>query len=525
MSDEIPQVIAIVSISPDGMMNLKKSVRDHLGVKQGQTPFLDMKDEIILSAGEGSGEEINLVKGNRIRLPEKALGKLGITDKSLVGLVQRRNAAAIKRVEIVQKEAETARIVDLETTYRIMRVAETNPMPETLLPKLKERYKDFKFKHDVKEFLKERRTFEAWKSRRILGMVEPSDEEFRRELVEERLGKQMEDGSWEGKVTVTARTLRKLADLGLTRHDATIERAARWLLERPRSQYNPGMFFATDELIKEQEEVIERRRKQRGGARERFNQRRALEVNVVKAGDSLIRWPCGPRIMWTTALVLEALLELGYEENERVQAALRMLTMSRWCDNAQQHGLSGTGEIKRREPYSMDEIEEIEKDRIQLFRYGGIGGIEEIERADMAHKPFYMRRIAHNSTANGDEYPLRMPGAWGGCPVIMTRALSRVKNEKLRRLTEAQLWRIAGWQHSQNTSFTSKQTKRYFKCPQAAFLQVFARHDHPASKLVIMRMIPWMVNNQNEDGSWRDESTRDVSTLTVVSALKSVQLL
>ena len=525
MTEEIPQVIAIVSVSTDGRMNLKKAVREHLGIKEPKRLFLDMSDEIILSTDEKKGEEIELIKGNRIRIPERALRRLGITTKSLVGLVERKNAAAIKRVEIVEREAERARIFDLETTHTLMRVAETNPMPQEVLPTLRERYKDFKLRYDVKNFLRNRRTFEAWKARKILGISEPSDDELRKKLIEDRLKKQRDDGSWEGRVTITARNLRELAGLGMTGDDAEIQEGARWLIERPQSPYNPGMFFATDELVKEQQGVIEQRRKQRSGARERFNQRRALEVNLVKAADSLIGWPCGPRITWTTALALEALLKLGYEENERVQAALRMLTMSRWCDNAQQHGLSGTGEIRRKEPYSVEEIEKIEGDCIQQFRYGGISGTEEIERADMAHIPFYMRRIAHNATPDGDEYPLRMPDVGGGCPLIMTRALSQVKDEKLRRLAEARLWEFAGCQHSSDGSFPGKYARRYFKYPQAAFLSIFAGYDHPVAKMVILKMIPWIVENQSEDGSWGDQTTKDASTLAAVNALRSIELI
>ena len=518
-------MIAIVSVYPDGRMNLKKAAREHLGMRGHQRLFLDMSEEIVLSTDETKGEEIELIKGNRVRMPGEALRRLGITEKSLVGLVERKNAAAVKKVEIVERKADRSRIFDVETTCTLTRVTESNLMPSELLPKLKERYKDFKLRYDVRDFLKGRRTLKAWGTRRILGIPEPSDEKLRAKLIEERLKKQRGDGSWEGRVTITARNLRELADLGMSRDDDEIQSGVRWLVNRPQSPYNPGMFFATDEMINEQQEVIEQRRKQRGGARERFNKRRAIEVNLVKAGDSLIGWPCGPRITWTTALALEALLKLGYEEEERVQAALRMLTMSRWCDNAQQHGLSGTGEIRRREPYSIEEIEKIEENCIQQFRYGGISGTEEIERADMAHIPFYMRRIAYKSTPDGEEYPLRMPDVGGGCPLIMTRALSQVKNKKLRRLAEAKLWKFAGWQHSPDGSFPGKYAERYFKCPQAAFLSIFAGYDHPVAKTAILKMIPWIVENQNEDGSWGHGSAKDTSTLAVVGALRSVELI
>ncbi|MFB0543793.1 MAG: hypothetical protein ACETVR_03330 [Candidatus Bathyarchaeia archaeon] len=526
MAEEIPQIIAIVSISPDGKVNLKKDVREHLGMKDAQTLFLDTQDEIILSAEEGTGEEIPLRKGNRILLPEGALRKLGITDRSLVGLVQRRKAVAVKKVEIEEKEGEKAKVVDLETTYKITRMAETNSMPEKLLPRLRERYKDFKLRYDVKTFLGGRQTFEAWRARETLGIAEPSDEELRRELIRDRLEEQGEDGSWGGKVTITARNLRELAELGMTRDDREIRRAVDWLMKRPQSSYNPGMFFVTDELVEEQEEVIKRREKQTKGTRERFRKRRASEIKLVRAGDDLIGAACGPRIMWPNALVLEALLKLGYEDNERVQAALRTLMQSRWCECAYQHGLSG---FKRKEPYSMEEVEEIERACIEEYRYGGMSGLKELGEKDLAHKVgTKMPRIAHNSTAGVDEYPLKMPDALPGCDFITARALSQVRNEKMRRLAEAHLWRFAGRQHSTDGEFVldrSPTVQGILRSPQAAYLKLFASYDHPVSKVVIMRSIPWIVENQNKDGSWGDESTKDVSTLAVISALKSIGLI
>jgi len=516
MDEQVSQVIAIVSISSDGRINLKKYVREHLGMKDGQTLFLDMQEEVTLSAQKKNGEEISVMKGNRIRLPEKALSKLDITGNSQVALVQRKNAVAVKKLEVTEEEGERARVVDLETAHKITRKAETNPMPETLLPKLKERYKDFKLRYDAKGFLKGRRTFEAWKARRILGIAEPTDEELRRELVRETLEKQMEDGSWEGLVTVTARNLRELADLKMTKDDEEIQRAVDWLLSRPQSAYNPGMFFLRDELVKEQEEVVKSRQKQKKGTRERFRQLRTSEKNLVKAGDDLIVNPCGPRIMWPTALVLEALLKLGYEENERVQAALRTLMFSDWCECGYQHGLSG---FRRKEPLSMEEIEKIEESCIQQFRSGGAG---ELEKEDLTHRG-HMLRIAHNSLGDVDEYPLRMQPHIQGCEVATTRAMSRVRNEKMRRFAEAHLWRFAGRQHSGDGRFAVE--KYGTGHSQAGFLSIFAAYDHPASKLVMMRAIPWIINDQNEDGSWGEESNRDGSTLAVISALKSVELL
>jgi hypothetical protein len=528
----IPQVVAILRVDKDRSISLRKAVRDYLGLgdRVPATLFIRIiQGEVILS-NSGGGQGI-VVDGKRIRLPGDVSEMLGLGEGSMVAFIEREgDLVAIKKIEVVEKEGERARIVDLETTFKITRIALTNPMPETLLPRLKRQHENFKLRHDVKRFLKNRQTFEAWKARRILNMAESTDEELRRKLVEQRLQEQLDDDSWEGQVPVTARNLRELADLGMRKDDDEIRLAVSWLMKRPQSRYNPGMFFVTDDLAEEQEELIERREKQTKGARERFRELRGSEIRLVKAGDDLIGKPCGPRIMWPNALVLEALLKLGYEENARVQANLRTLMLSKtgrsWCECGYQHGLTGL----RKEPCSMQEIERIERDSIEQFRYGGISSVRELETRDMVHRSGErMPRVAHESAGEAeggvDEYPLRMPSHLQGCELMTARALSQIRDEKMRRLAEAHLWRFAGRQQSADGRFTGKYPEKYFRLSQAGYLDLFARYDHPVSRIAIMRTIPWIINNQNEDGSWGDtEEDKDTSTLSVITALKRVEL-
>jgi hypothetical protein len=523
-----PQVVAILPVDKDQSIRLKKAVRDYLGSGDRKPVTLYIRiiqGEAIISS---SGGEKEIVVGDtkRIRLPQDVFEMLGLGKGSLVAFIEREgDLLAIKKIEVVEKEGERARIVDLETTYKITRMAITNPMPEKLLPKLKKQHKNFKLRYDVKQFLKNRQSFQAWKARKILGITEPTDEQLRKRLIEQRLGKQLEDGSWEEQVPITARNLRELADLGMGKDDDEIRRAVSWLMKRPQSRYNPGMFFVTDDLVEKQEELIERRREH--GSRERFRELRGSEIRLVKAGDDLIGDPCGPRIMWPNALVLEALLKLGYEENERVQSNLRTLMLSKigrsWCECGYQHGSCNL----RKEPYMKEEIERIEKDSIEQFRYGGINSTKELETRDMVHKSGErMPREAHETVRSGvDEYPLRMPSHLQGCELITTRALSQVKDEKMRRLAESHLWRFAGRQHSTDGGFTGKYPEKYFHNSQAGYLELFARYDHPVSRIMIMRTIPWILNNQNEDGSWGDTTeNKDTSTLSVITALIRAEL-
>jgi len=279
------------------------------------------------------------------------------------------------------------------------------------------------------------------------------------------------------------------------------------------------MFFATDELIAEQAEIRDRALKQKHGARKDFNQRRALEVNLVRAGDDLVGWPCGPRIMWTSALAVEALLKLGCENAERVQDALRTLTLSGWCENVQKHGLRDRGEIALGRS-AMEKIEAEEQEAIREYRYGNTGGPETLASGDMSHAPFFLVREACNSGPDADEYSFLKPDICGGCGVIMTRALASVNDRKLKKAAEAYLWTLASVQRPPDGAFP--QTKN-FVCDQAMLMAVFVQYRHRVAQAAILRAIPWVVDNQNECGSWGEEPYEDITTLAIIRALVSVK--
>jgi hypothetical protein len=512
-SENIPQVVAIVSISAEGKLTLKKAVRQHLALQPGQSLFLDMQKELLLST-DAVGSEVPVDERNRVGLPERARERLEVVGKTLVALVQRPRAVAVKRVEIVEQAGDWSRLVDVETAYALTRRVETNPMPKDLLPKLEERYQDLSLPHDAASFLRGKRTLPAWKARGLLGQPEPSDDALREELVQERLEAQSADGSWENQVMVTARSLRELADLGMTREDEPTRRAAGWLLDRPQSIHNPGMFFGTDELVAEQARIVAERQR---GNRLRFREMKRSEQKRVMAGDDLIRTPCGPRIMWPNALVLEALLRFGYEQHERVQAALSFMRTHDWCECGYQHGGSDWNDVA---PLETEQVEAFEMGCVNQFRYGGIHNLKELEQADMAHQPLQLPRVARTVTPDGDEYPLRMPDHIQGCEFITTRAMSRVRDPEMRRFAEAHLWRFASRQRAPSGEFAKEKHGSGF--PQEGILEAVARYDHPASKVIVWRALPWIVEAQNEDGSWGQEPYRDGATLAVLSALGSV---
>lgn len=514
----IPQIVAIVRLTGKGTINLRKSVREYLGLGAGRTLGLSMRGEIRLSAGATGVRQVRLDEKNRVHLPEDALEKLQLIKGTLAALIERDGTLAVKRFDIEEVEGEEARWLDVETDGRVLRRIETNPTPEVLLPTLVERCRGLTLKYDVRAFLKGRTALEACLGRQVLGMNSTSDEFLRDSLICERLKSQHRDGSWDSSVTATARNLRELAQLGMDSQDDGIARGIAWLLARPGSRYDPGLWFASDELRREQERVINRRRQHTGkGPRERFKRSGAREVNLAKAGDPLIADPCGARIMWPSALALEALLMLDCEQTERVQMAMRTLTVNpHWCDNTYQHGLS---DWKRTDPFSMEEISFFENMCIRQFHYGGVCGPGgTFERGAFEH----FSRIGRSFAAKGEVYPLRMPCEVGeGCRIMMVRALSLASDIRLRRIVSVNLWQFAASLNFQHYD-ASNVPRRRFTDLDLFLLQLFAHNNHPVSRLVILRALRRIVDFQNKDGSWGPQPVRDATTHLIVSALLSL---
>ncbi|MDF1514904.1 MAG: hypothetical protein P1S60_13930 [Anaerolineae bacterium] len=340
--DNIPQILKIITVKADGKVRLVKVVKDHLGLKTEQPLFLDLREEVRLSTEHIKDSEVPVSKGGILVLPEEGIHELGITGEVQLGLVERPNAVALKVVEIEEVPGDKARLIDIETPLKIVRTVETAPLPETAIPMLQRQYGDLVLQYDIQGFIQGRQTFIAWRTRQLLGCPDDTDNELHEDMVDKRLEQQEADGSWAESIPITARNLRELAVLGLGSDQPAVQNGVSWLLNRAQSEYNPGMFLGSDALVAEQADVMARRKAQKHGTKPRFRQLKKSEQNQVVAGDSLIYKVCGPRIMWPNGLAMEALLALGYENDERVQTILATLTSQDWCECGYQNG-AGAG--------------------------------------------------------------------------------------------------------------------------------------------------------------------------------------
>jgi hypothetical protein len=509
--DDAFQVIAIVPVNGSGRIFLKKKAMAHLGGDQRLR--LTVGEELELAARR-RGQEVPL-KGGRLALPQSALQVLNASPGTLVALVAREHALALKKLVLEERPALDAHAVDYETPYRITRVIETNAMPDQLLPVLASRFQKRRLHHDVIAFLSGRRTLEAWSARRLAGRPAADDDGLRKALIAERLQAQEDDGSWGHDTMLTARRLRELSELGLTRRRAAVRRGAEWLLARAESEANPGMFFLSDRLVDRQAEILAKRKAVREGRAKgpigalRFAGRTPSEARRILAADDLIVKSCGTRIMWPNALALEALLAVRYEGHPRVQRALESLMHGYvyWCECNYQ---LRAGTHVRRDIPGDKELEARERELIARYRYGGRSSLEDHLGA---------RRVARLSREGCGVFLLGMGAHIQPCEVITTRALRHARTARVHRAAAVHLWGFAGAQHPGNGRFPEEPY-----CPsQAHMLQVFAGYDHPASRVAIMRSIPWIIDNQHPDGSWGEETKKDASTLAVLRGIHRIR--
>jgi len=57
------------------------------------------------------------------------------------------------------------------------------------------------------------------------------------------------------------------------------------------------------------------------------------------------------------------------------------------------------------------------------------------------------------------------------------------------------------------------------------FLKVFSKYDTKAARLGILLSLPWIIENQNKDGTWGDQSIMGSATLAVIGALKNIDFI
>ena len=502
MKTHLPQVATIGEITQNGKVRVSADVERYLK-RDGKSLHWGIGSEVTISTTGAKPSAKVERKGRFLSLPTAVMEALGVRGGDSVAIVYAGGRLSLKRFSLVEKLGAATAITDRETPLEIVRLVETSPIPEKLMPMLQKEHQGKKLKVDPRKFLAGRRSLHAWMGRGLLGAADADDDALQDELIQERLASQADNGSWEDDTIQTARHIRELVDLKLTKRHKAVSAGAEWLLARAESEANPGMFFLSDRLVAKQAEILEQRRLIRAGEAQgslgklRFRSIVASEAKRLATGDDLIDYVCAPRLMWPNALVLEALLSAGYERHPRVQRAIQSLLngYTYWCECNYQ---LGTGTHSNRPVPGSKELAQREAECIERFRRPRADGEPPYESA---------ARVSRRTAKGANVYSLRLNDHIQTCEVITTRSLYRARNAALRRAAQAHLWLFAGARHAVDS---------------VLLLDVFARYDHPASHVAILRSIPWLIANQNRDGSWGDGDKKDAATLAVLRALLRV---
>jgi len=427
-----------------------------------------------------------------VQLPDPLPEKLGLADKTPLAFIERKGAVAIKKVEVAEREGKAACILDLETPYLLTRVLETNPPPEAALAAI-EPSASFRLPHSVQAFWEGKETLHGWLARRLLGTGQPGDESFRKSLVCERTGRQDEDGSWKGSLPLTVCALSELEALGVPRSNRSVKHGVDWLLARPESERHPGLFALRDRYTE----------------KDTTKQRGTGDLKLFQSGDPLLCDPCGPRVIGATALALEVLLRLGCARRERVRRALSTLRHCHWCES----------EIcvlyRQMRELSDEDLERSLADAQAEYKYGGLAGPQDLLKEKGP------RRIRQSRQGVATQHVREMPMV-GGCGVVTARALSCVSDRIIGKRLAAFLLHTAARQDPEDGRI--KVNYPAFWGDQAGFIELFSRFKLPVARLGIHRLLPWVIANQNKDGSWGEPPNKEAATLGVLRGLKSVGL-
>jgi hypothetical protein len=175
---------------------------------------------------------------------------------------------------------------------------------------------------------------------------------------------------------------------------------------------------------------------------------------------------------------------------------------------------------------SDEEIEGLERDFMNQYIYLGLMELDELAKMDLTRKVgLKLHRISEEKRGEETIYELSSFNHVQGCELMTMRALETVRDPVLRRIVIAYLWRIAAIQKDDGRFIFHTRSGKYqnnmFHDNQTGFLEFFSRYDYLASHIVIQKTLPWIIENQNPDGSW-GESDKDIATLSVLKALKRI---
>ena len=95
----------------------------------------------------------------------------------------------------------------------------------------------------------------------------------------------------------------------------------------------------------------------------------------------------------------------------------------------------------------------------------------------------------------------------------------------MKRYAEAHLWRYATILNNINDDpISMKHNKKYSVSPYT-LLKLFGSYNTLPAKIGTLISLPWILQNQNDDGTWGKDNQRNNATLAVLSVLRNAKLI
>jgi len=331
--------------------------------------------------------------------------------------------------------------------------------------------------------------------RELSGRLRKQDEAFADAQREATVAAQRRDGCWEGSLVTTGFQLIRLVKVGVSADDPAIEKAAAWLLDAPEPDGLPGLFLATPELA---EQFNRSKRSGRDPGVDVYNKvRRASGSEYRRVRESFARrrevvpGVCELGIVSTSAVVLQALLRLGFAEAKRVRTAIHTLLCQwggRWC------GCGWYGPDSRT-PASQDVDFNgpfpIPSDNERIYRSDWFPDPRQIRQITAMRKvsPHYSWRKASANRAVIEKHSVGM----GNCTLGVHEALSYHPAYAGSNLEANGALEFARRQGSLG---------HWGDTPPSVMLHTLARLSHPLAAFLVARTVPLLLRRQRPDGLW-----------------------
>lgn len=477
------------------------------------------------------GREIEIIPkkdgGNKTKLPEWAISQLAVSPNDAICITESGEQFYIKKLELAERAGQIPGCIvvdEFENNVVKRTYSNLTDIGRINLPDLNQLLSEMgRFQYDPLtpfQHMDGKIGFLARKE--FLGGFTKEDRDAIRAYKRQIIGSQQENGSWDENVIKTAFNLIRLLEVGCTIKDYAVEKSAKWLLSTPEPVGLPGLFMLSEDLVSRFNKW-----KEKSGAKGRPH-RRATKNEMQNFLDNMdfvtncANDACELRLTWTSAIVLEALLRCGLENDTRVVRAINTLFSlgnEGWC---------GCGYLDAKVDIS-ESTEPVDFQRFPVPQKNAKHSIDWFtDKNDILN-------LVCNHKYQGFEVDKRKAilvkffHNTGLCSMVVHRALSYHPQYHGSNLETMAALRCSYCQSSYGTWGNEVYLSSMF-----GFLERFA---HPLSAFLILRSVPLLIREQRPDGFWQEElttnqadqkfppPTKEESTFMILKALKRFNFL